>query len=177
MPPPMPTITYFIMIERDSPLYACKIPPPNRANAGFRLRYFSRNLAGDMTPRQDSCQESSSAPAKEGQRLRANSIAIYLMIPASLTMSTGLLPSGCYSNEGYCSFCVAASWQIRFSKITSTCCRYCTIRSSSGRSCGSPRDLLAQFLGRMAAQKQAVEKGRLALRVLKFLQRVFDRVC
>src|SRR5271163_435256 len=29
----------------------------------------------------------------------------------------------------------------------------------------------------MPAQKQPIKKGRLALRVLKFLQRVFDRVC
>src|SRR6202453_5060785 len=38
-------------------------------------------------------------------------------------------------------------------------------------------DVLAQFLSRMAAEKEALEKGRLALRVFKFLQRVFDRVC
>src|ERR1700679_2464868 len=38
-------------------------------------------------------------------------------------------------------------------------------------------DVLAQFLSRMAAEKEAVEKGRLALRIFEFLQRVFDRVC
>src|ERR1700734_2474876 len=38
-------------------------------------------------------------------------------------------------------------------------------------------DVLAQFLSRMPAEKEAIEKGRLALRVFEFLQRVFDRVC
>ena len=64
----------------------------------FAYAIFYKKLADDMTPRQDSCQESSSAPAKEGQRLRANSIATSLMIPASFTMSTGLLRRGCFSN-------------------------------------------------------------------------------
>jgi hypothetical protein len=40
-----------------------------------------------MTPRQDSCQESSSAPARKGQRLRANSFATFMMILAGRQMS------------------------------------------------------------------------------------------
>src|ERR1700677_1158984 len=38
-------------------------------------------------------------------------------------------------------------------------------------------DVLGDFLSRMAGEKEAVEKGRLALRIFEFLQRVFDRVC
>src|SRR5271156_1317604 len=48
---------------------------------------FSGNLAGDMTPRQSSCQESSSAPAQKGQRLRANSFATSMIILAGRQMS------------------------------------------------------------------------------------------
>jgi hypothetical protein len=60
---------------------------PNRGYADPRLHFFSGNLAGDMTPRQGPCQESSSAPAQKGQRLRANSFATLFMILASRQMS------------------------------------------------------------------------------------------